>query len=261
MKLRPAILLTGIMLALLASACTSTTPDSSEMPLQRPADFKIAFSEGGGPEVLGARYIVDAKLASYERKLSYGDVAVSEFEPRPAALDSLYAFVRGSGITGIRAQTEGEASDRFGYQMEIVYAGNRFRLADQGNQYIRLEADFNTFKDVLAEVRAFIGKGLDKYKSEVTANVTLDAKAPRPDSLSVVLEEISLIDLRADDEAGDTLQGSFTAMQGTYRMSGFANVAGKEWTWSKEILLTKPTRVNLQLGKDGFVEIADSAQK
>lgn len=260
MKLR-ILLLAVAMLALLAASCTSTSPKSPEMPAQRPADFQISFSEEGGSEPNWTRYVVNAKRASYERKLYNGDVAVSEFEPSPEALDSLYAFVRASGVTDLKAQTEGDSSDRFGYQMEIVYAGNSFRLADQGNQYIRLEADFNKFKDVLAEVRAFIGKGLEKNKFEVTAEVVLDAKAPRPDSLSVVLEKISLIDLHPDDQAGDTLEGSFTAMQGRYQMTGAAKVSGKSLTWSKEILLTQATRVNLQLGRDGFLEIAESVEK
>lgn len=260
MKLR-ILLLAVAMLALLTASCTSTLPKSTEMPAQRPADFQISFSEEGGSEPNWTRYVVNAKRASYERKLYNGDVAVSEFEPSPEALDSLYAFVRESGVTDLKAQTEGDSSDRFGYQMEIVYAGNSFRLADQGSQYIRLEVDYNKFKDVMAEIRAFVGKGLDNQKFEVTAIVVLDAKAPRPDSMSVVLEEISLIDLHPDDQAGDTLEGSFTAMQGRYQMTGAAKVSGKSLTWSKEILLTQATRVNLQLGRDGFLEVAESVQK
>jgi hypothetical protein len=260
MKLR-ILFLNVAMLALLAPSCTSTSPKSAEMPASRPADFKISFSEGGGPEILSARYSVDAKVGSYEQAVSNGDLAVSEFVPSPAALDSLYAFVRASGVTGLHAQTEGEPSDRFGYQMEIVYAGNSFRLGDQGNQYIRLETDFNKFKDVLAEVRAFVGKGLDKYKFEVTAKVVLDSAAPRPDSVSLVLEETTLIDLQTEDQAGDTLEGSFTAMQGTYQINAFAKVASKVWALTKKILLTQPTLVQLQLGKDGFWEIAESVEK
>jgi hypothetical protein len=41
--------------------------------------------------------------------------------------------------------------------------------------------DYIEFKDVLAEVRTFVSKGLKKYQFELTEKVVLHAKAPRKD--------------------------------------------------------------------------------
>jgi hypothetical protein len=251
----------ALLIALVSACTTPSTPQKApEMPAQRPADFRISFSEeGGSSDHPWTRYRVGAQRGAYESEKANKDVGVWEFTPSPQGLDSLYAYVRESGVAQLVSQTEGEPSGRFGYQLEMTYAGNEFKLADQSNQYIRLEADYDRFKDVLAEVRAFVGKRIGYLKHEATATVILELGAPRPDSLSVKLEAASLIDLQAASKPGDTLMGSFTALQDNYHIVASAQVGTKEWVWTKEITLDKPIQVWLRLGKDGFVDMTETS--
>lgn len=243
----------ALLLLLTLHACKTTK--SAPLPQTRPADFEIWLSETGEKDDPSRNYSITSEESYYE-DFSANESRKWVFHPSTLSLDSFYQVIRKLEPTTLVAQTEkDEDSTRFGYALQIVYGGQRHAVSDLGNQFIRLEADYNRLMEIIATIQEFIGRGIHDQAFEVSAQLVLDVNAIRPDSMRVELEQVSLIDLGANDRPGDTLLGGFTALlSGKYQVTAWAKVADSAWTWKKEIILNQPTTVQLVLGKDGFRE-------
>jgi hypothetical protein len=244
------------MLALLYSACTpSTTTTTATLPARRPADFEIKFHESGGPDDPVSDYQVGPQEAGMKQIIN-GKEQSWVVTTDTNALNDLYAAVKESDILNLTSQKEeGKNANRFGYTLEIVYNGNHFSVTDQGDTYIQQEADYSRFMDVIAVVREFVGKGLQSQMIPVAVELVLDPKSPKPEVLSVDLEETNLIANSEEIQPGDTLLGETKPLKGTYTLKATAKVDGKDWTWSKAVdLIPGPSHTMLLLSKDGFKE-------
>jgi len=239
-----------------ATACTpGNSSSAAELPEQRPADFLIRFHESGGPEDPAAEYSIGHLEASY-KKIDGIQRQTWAFVVNPAQFDSLYAALRDYHVLDLVSEKEaGKDPDRFGYQLEISYGQTKFSVVDQGENYIQKEADYHRFMDVIADVRAFVGRGIADQMIPVEVELVLDPKSPRPDSLSVDLEQANLIAMNASIEPGDTLWGETKPLRASYNLFATATVAGKPWKWTKVVnLLDWPSHTMLILGADGFKE-------
>lgn len=245
-----------IALLLLVAGCVSPKSgviDGADLPPTRPADFEIGFHEFGAPRDPSAEYRVKPTESSY--KTTEDGVAHSWVVRMEAAeLDALYAKVLESGVTHMKSEVEaGENQNRFGYELELKWEGHTFVLADQGDRYIQKEADYNKFMDVIAEVRATIGQGLQSQMYAVKVNVFVDPKLPATDSVSVDLEEKNLIDLPMATKPGDTLWGESKVLRGMYLLKAQARIDGKMATFEKSLdLVGGPNETNLLLTAKGF---------
>ncbi len=239
-----------------ATACTpGGSAGAAELPEQRPADFLIRFHESGGPDDPAAEYSIGHFEASYKkidgiRRQSWA------FIVNQAQFDSLYATLRENHVLDLVSETEaGKDKNRFGYQLEISYGQKKFSVVDQGDNYIQKEGDYNRFMDVIADVRTFVGRGIADQMVPVEVELVLDPKSPKPDSLSVDLEEANLIALNASSAPGDTIKGETKPLRASYNLYATATVGGKPWKWSKVVdLQNGPSHTMLILGADGFQE-------
>lgn len=253
MKLQLSI---ALLLLWAATACTSgNSTGAAELPEQRPADFQIRFHESGGPDDPVAEYSIGHMEASY-KKIDGIQRQSWVFIVNPDQFDSLYASLRENHVTDLTSETEdGKDKDRFGYQLEISYGQTQFSVVDQGLNYIQKEGDYNRFMDVIADVRAFVGRGIADQMIPLKVELVLDPKSPKPDSLSVDLEQNNLIAMNPGFEPGDTLTGESKPLRASYNLYASATVAGKSWKWSKVVsLVDGPSLTRLVLGADGFQE-------
>ncbi len=241
----------ALTLLLAAAACTPTTPQAPEMPAQRPADFEVRFHESGGPEDPTSDYIVGPNESSM--KNSDGQWI---FRTDPKELDALYASLVKAKVIDLKSVVEaGKDKNRFGYKLDMFYNGSLFSVTDQGDTYIQKEADYHRFMDALADIRAFVGAGLQTMMFPVAMELVLDPKSPKPEALSVDLEEMNLIAYNDSYQPGDTLQGEARPLKGTYRLSATAKVDGKDWTWARDVdVLEGGSHFMLILSKTGFKE-------
>lgn len=245
-------------LVLFAIACGDTASPPAEMPATRPADFEVGFSERGGPDAPSSDYRVKATEAWYA-DLSSGERREWKFTPTPADLDQLYADLRALKVTDLRAEKEeGKDESRFGYALEMTYGGQRFSVADKGPEYIQLEADYNRFMDVIATIREFVSQGIADQIVPLKAAILLDPKAPKPDSIGLMVEQRELVTGYAEMKAGDTLSGESRLLTGNYKLVAKARVGEKSWSWEKEVAHGKGgSSWMVRLGKEGFVEVGE----
>jgi hypothetical protein len=234
------------------AACTSPTPkEAPTLPATRPADFEVGFRESGGPDDPATDY----KITTEQATMQSGEDKWT-FPTDPKELDALYAALVELKVLDLKAEVEqGKDKNRFGYRLDLTYSGQKFSVADQGDTYIQQETDYNRFMDVIADIREFVGRGLQSQMIEVAVELVLDAKSPKPTALSVDLEQQNLIALQDSYAPGDTLGGQAKPLKGTYNLNATAQVDGKDWTWTKSVDLTAgPSHTMLLLGKDGFRE-------
>jgi hypothetical protein len=250
------ILLPFLVLTVLATACAPKAADKTEgLPAARPADFEVRFKELGAPSEPYNEYLVSSTVSSFKEVDGIQEKSWA-FKTDTAALSELYTAIRDYQVALLKSEEEqGSNPDRFGYRLEIVCDGKRYAVADQGREYIQKEGDYNRFMDAIATVRQFVGDGIADQMQPVKATLVLDAKAPRPDSLEMHLEQLDLLELLGDSKPGDTLRGESSALMGVYEVTAHARVGAQAWDWKKVIDMGEGlVHIHLRLGKAGFEE-------
>ena len=108
---------------------------ASRLPDARPADFEIAYSEGGGMVPYGDGLRLSAAGGTYTL-FNHGIQIRVDFAVRPEDLDRFYQLLKENRFDRIETEQQ-KVHDRGGTSLQVTAAGQVYNVADSGMSFVK----------------------------------------------------------------------------------------------------------------------------
>lgn len=246
MKIAPKLFLPILLLTL--SSC-----NTGGLPVERPADFVVTLSDGGGMTPEGEDIYLSADSSWYENWFdqAHNHIAlpVSEGE-----IDTLYTELRRNGAMSIESREEGMVYDRGGTTISLSFANEHHTITNAGSSFIA-PRHAKQYQAVVDAIWAVAHRHIRRMKVDVPFTIIHHADSIQTIYINLSVNGQPVYNWEATrDEPFSQVEASANLLPGNHDVNAWAELGGKQISVNKAMHLTGPaTRVEIHIWPDSMV--------